>query len=223
MPRTKPRKERDYYFTLKRIVLWVLENLTAKDFDSTFVLKRFKPDFDDYEYWYLICEDSATRTPDALKNKAQAWKVVDVSFSIMIEMIKLNLLTTDAERINIGIAINKGSGGKAVPPPDTFPEFFLKMLKAQAPGRLVLMYKDLGHKLEGRPPHVSHMEYRYLIADEFVTEIELLTEQGIDTASPITFHRPSEDRGKKLSIAGRWVSNGGEAGDWGPVVGFIIP
>jgi hypothetical protein len=55
-----------------------------------------------------------------------------------------------------------------------------------------------------------------------VDKVALLKEGGIDTASPIEFDRP-EDRGKYLSIAGRWISNGGKPGGWGPVDGFIIP
>jgi hypothetical protein len=63
----------------------------------------------------------------------------------------------------------------------------------------------------------------YLIADEFVTTVEELKERGISTKSPIVIHRPGAERGKKCSIAGRWISNGGKPGDWGPVDGFIIP
>jgi hypothetical protein len=223
MARSKPRKKKEYYEAAKGIVGFMGANLIKKGFDSQFYLDRFKPEFDEYEKWFLICEDSATRTPDALTNLDQAQKKFDETLSIGIEMIKSNPLTTDAERINIGIAIGKGGGRHPSPAPTTAPEFFIKKLKELLPGRLALGYKDFGQKLAGRPAHVAYMEYMYRIADEFFTKIEELTERGTDTASPIIFHRPSSDRGKKLSIAGRWVSNSGEAGDWGPVTGFIIP
>jgi hypothetical protein len=98
----------------------------------------------------------------------------------------------------------------------------VKKEEATVPGRLTLTYKDLGQKLEGRPPHTSHMEYKILVSDVIVDKVALLKEGGIDTASPIDFDRP-EDRGKYLSISGRWISNGGKPGGWGPVDGFIIP
>jgi hypothetical protein len=148
---------------------------------------------------------------------------VDVSYSIAIEMVKANQGTTDAERAILGIAIGKGGGKKPWPAPDTHPEFSVKRVKAPAPGRLTLVYKDYGKKLEGRPPHVSHMEYIYVVSDEIITDHKQLINEGIDSASPIVMDHEDEQRGMKFSISGRWVSNGGEAGPWGPIQWFIIP
>jgi hypothetical protein len=158
-----------------------------------------------------------------LKNRDDALKIVDVSYSIAIEMVKANQGTTDAERAILGIATGKGSGGHDTPAPDTHPEFSVKRVKAPAPGRLTLVYKDYGKKLEGRPAHVAHMEYIYVVSDEVITDHKLLTEEGIDTASPIVMDHEDEQRGMKFSISGRWVSVSGKRGPWGAIQWFIIP
>jgi hypothetical protein len=67
------------------------------------------------------------------------------------------------------------------------------------------------------------MKYLYKVSPEAITKKELLTEQGIDTASPIDMDYPSELQGQKVSVCGCWVSTSGVEGPYGPVVSFTIP
>jgi hypothetical protein len=223
MARSIPVKKREYYEWIRFLVTWMVAKITAKGFDSQFVKDELEVNFNEYERCYLLCEDPTTNTSQNRAALRNAKKKLDKSASRAVEMMKSNILVTDTELDTAKIAHGTGGGKKPSPAPTTAPEFFIRHEKETLPGRLALAYKDFGKKLEGRPEHVAYMEYMYQIADEFITKIEDLKERGTDTASPIVFHRPSAERGKKLSIAGRWISNSGEPGDWGPVTGFIIP
>jgi hypothetical protein len=130
---------------------------------------------------------------------------------------------TEAELDTLRIAHGKGGGGKPAPAPVTTPEFFLKTGKEIVQGHLAIGYKDFGKKLEGRPPHVNHVKYAYTVSDVTFADRKLLTEQGIDTSSPIIMDFPYELHGKSLGISGCWVSNAGEEGLWSPVFWFTIP
>jgi hypothetical protein len=143
--------------------------------------------------------------------------------AIMVEMIKSNQLTTDEERLNVGIAIGHGGGLKPSPPPVTFPVLTERVYKTPSPGRLIIEYRDFGQKLEGKPEHVSHLEFIYEIADEPIKSRMLLTKHMDHTNSPIIIDSPEELRKKVLSASGRWVTTSGEAGPWSPIVSFIIP
>jgi hypothetical protein len=61
------------------------------------------------------------------------------------------------------------------------------------------------------------------VSDEIFGDRALLTEGGIDTASPIVKDFPYPQHGKKFGIAGCWVSNSGEEGPWSEIVWFTIP
>jgi hypothetical protein len=223
MARSKPRTLKEYYEWIKFLVTWMVANIVAKGFDSEFVKDQLEPDFNEYDRCYKLCEDPTT---DTTKNRAalkNSKKKLDKSASRAVEMIKSNILVTNTDMDTLKIAYATGGGRKPSPAPITTPEFFLKTGKEVIEGRLTVGYKDFGQKLEGKPPHVNHLRYVYIVSDVTFSDRKLLTEQGIDTASPIVMDFPYPQHGKKLGVAGCWVSNAGEEGPWSPVVWFTIP
>jgi hypothetical protein len=201
----------------------MVANVTSKKFDNEFVKGRLEPEFDEYEHYYLLCRDPAKNTSQAQAGLKSARKTVDKSATIAVNMIKSNVSVTNAEKDTLRIAFGTGGSGKPASAPATSPEFFIKKQKEIIQGHLAIGYKDFGQKLEGRPPHVGHMRYVYLVSDVIFFDRKLLTEQGIDTASPIVKDFPYALHGKSFGISGCWVSNAGEEGPWSEVVWFTIP
>jgi hypothetical protein len=137
-------------------------------------------------------------------------------------ILKIDPGITEEELLALNISPKWRGGGRKRHPPNTTPEFFIRTRKEVVPGQLTLAYHDFGKKLEGRPPHVHHMEFEYVIAPEPVTDPEGFTEHVNNTSSPIDIYEPGK-RGWIVSGWGRWVSNAGEAGDWSKVDWFVIP
>jgi hypothetical protein len=223
MATSRPRKDSDFHLWITAIVIWLQANMVARGFDAAFINDRLRPSYNDWDTCYGKYLNPKTRSPEVITNKIMARKALEPLASEAVIMIKGNTMTSDAEKLNLNIAIGKGGGGQEAPPPTTSPEFFAKVVQAPTPGRVTVGYKDFGKKLEGRPAHVNHMELEYAVLSDMTEDETLLTEHLISTTSPIVMDHPGKQRSMSLCLRGRWVSNAGKAGPWSLIVRFIIP
>jgi hypothetical protein len=201
---------------------FVEENGERLHVDMVWFKGKYKPGFLKFELTLKESKDHETRTRLAVAHKNIARKEFEPLEGQMEKILKVVPTITLEELAGLDILTDKGGGRRRFPPPNTTPEFFIRTRKEVVPGQLTLAYHDFGKKLEGRPPHVHHMEFEYVIAHEPVTDPKGFTEHVNNTSSPIDIYEPGK-RGWIVSGRGRWVSNAGEAGDWSKVDWFVIP
>jgi hypothetical protein len=211
-----------FWVHTKRVMGFVEENGKRLNVNMRWFRGKYKPAFLKFERALKESEDKETRTRLTVAYKNIARKEFEPLESQMELFLKVDPGITLEELLSLDIATQRGGGRHKKPPPNTAPEFFIRVKKEVVPGQLTLAYHDFGKKLEGRPRHVHHMEFEYGIFPEPVMDPKRFTERVINTNSPISIYE-QEKRGWSVCGHGRWVSNAGEAGVWGEVVWFIIP
>jgi hypothetical protein len=220
MASSVPRGDRELYLGLKAIVKWVKSVMAAKGYDAAFVNDELEPGFKAYETAYLEYEDKEHRTKVITNHKNETKKVAKALYYEVVRQIKGNSMTTDAERIDLNIAPNARTAHAKIPVTDTSP---VVEVDTSEPMRVVVTVKEKGKKDIGKPDGGRMWEERWIVADEYTSDIEKLTNFAAHSTSRIEKVFTQEQRGKVLLLAVRWVSPSGEEGKWSVIIAVYIP
>jgi hypothetical protein len=172
-----------------------------------------------YENAYKKSQDPNSGTADTLE-KNQTRDVLKKATRIYVkEHLEYNSLITDEERLHMGLPVHdpKPSPSKD---PHTYP---LLSAKLPAPGVVEIHFVDSESGRKAKPEGVHGAEVKTVILDEPATDWEQLTDSLFFTKTPGRISFTGKQRGKKLSLAGRWENTRGVKGPWSEIITIIIP
>jgi hypothetical protein len=215
-----PSGDGPFYRGLKAIVEWVKGVAVARGFDSAFINDELEPGFKAFEAAYLPCLDKKTRTTAMINTKNEKKKIAKVLYYEIVRQIKGNTMTSDDERITLGIVPNAKTVHAKIPVTDTSP---VVEVDTSEPMRVVVTVKEKGKETTGRPSGGRMWEARWVVADEHTSDIEKLTNFAVHSSSKVEMVFTQTQRGKVLLLSVRWVSPSGEEGKWSVILEVYIP
>jgi hypothetical protein len=172
-----------------------------------------------YEAALKKSQDPNSGVADTLE-KNQAREALEKAVRKFVkEHLEYNSLITDEERMHMGLPVHD-SHPTPVTAPNTYPVLSIKLL---SPGVIEIHAVDSESGRKAKPAGVHGFEVKIAIVDEPATDWEQLTDSRFFTRTPGQISFTGKQRGKKLSLAGRWENTKGVKGPWSEIITVIIP
>jgi hypothetical protein len=220
MSQTIPVKDSDFDEKQSMITTKTAQNLAKWFIDQNWFNGQLTPAKTKWTNAWDAWQNPVIRTTLITFEKNEARKAYEVPLRKLVEMLKGSPAITPAELVEMGIAINKGSGGGHNPPPSTYPDFEIDTSVLR---RLGVHFSDHGSKSHAKPHGIHGAEIRRGFVTGMPKDIDELPISSFDTRSPFTIEFNESDRGKTVGICLRWESTTGEKGPWSEIVLAIVP
>jgi hypothetical protein len=199
---------------------FVEEEGVAIGVDMKWFGDTYLPAFHQWEEKYKAYRNPSFRTHPIVFAKKEAREKLQPIYSQLVVMLKGNSKLTEPQLVNLKIAVNKGGGGRALPPPDQPP--FLRVDTSVA-GRITIFVYNVEGMKRGRPRGAKCCMLSYGIVDDDPITQEMLTEYVYVTNGKVVIDFPWPKRGKKLRVAGRWMNAAGKFSPWSDIITVYIP
>jgi hypothetical protein len=173
-----------------------------------------------YDAALATAQSSDTRSKAATAAKNEAKRALRHALSVFIaKYIDNNDAITIPIREQLGLDI-KDTTWTPIPPPSTYPEFFVKVKDIRA---LEVHFKQMGSAGKGKPYGYNGAVIYYEASDVPPAEPSELTHSLLATKTPYTLTFTEAERGKRVYIALVWQNEKGQKGPFSQIEETFIP
>ena len=202
----------------KNLVTYLKANAAAWGIPAA-QIERIEAEQAEFESRYAVTENPATRTKPAIVMKDGARKIFEgTSRTTLKAYVTYNPAVTDEDRINMGLPIHKTTR-TAVSVPNTFPEYTVETSLR----RVTIHFRDAGSGKKAKPAGVNGAVIHWAILNEAPTDVKMLINSALDTASPYTLEFSEAQRGSRVYFCLVWQNTKGEKGPWSEIGMAIVP
>ncbi|MDR1340601.1 MAG: hypothetical protein LBK58_11200 [Prevotellaceae bacterium] len=214
-----PRNDGNFLTWDKNLFTRVRTNAPRWNLSPTSWLHIDPPMITAYEDAYAKAQDPNSGMADTLEKNITRDILKKATRIYVKEFLEYNSLITDEERLQMGLPVHDPKPSPAKDP-HTYPVLTTKLL---APGVIEIHAVDSESGRKAKPAGVHGFEVKMVILDVPATEWEQLTDSQFFTKTPGRISFTGKQRGKMLSLAGRWENTRGVKGPWSEIITVIIP
>jgi hypothetical protein len=208
-----------FHQRFKNAMEWLKKNMVDKGYDQAYVNGTVVHTYKKWDHIYHKCLDKLTRTKAMTIEKNAVRKEAEVVYAEMVRMIKANLATTDAERIELEIQPNARGAHQPTPVTRDAPCVTVDNSKHE---ELTFWWREEGSKFPNKPVRVHHIRVKYAILPEPPISRAQLIDEFIDTKNPHTLNVTGAGKGDVIYFEACWVSETGEESSWTGMMAVVI-